>query len=88
MPAKGDVNLSDVVTQADAAKLRGVSRAAISDLIKRGRLTKVDIGGKIFLYRSEVSRFEPQVGGRPPTKKAPPPRKKAPRRKRATRAST
>jgi hypothetical protein len=32
------MNPQDSVSQATAAKLRGVDRAAIADLIKRGRL--------------------------------------------------
>jgi hypothetical protein len=64
------MNLDDLISQADAAGLRGVSRASINELVKRGRLKTVEIGGKIFLYRSEVENFEPQPGGRPPKAKA------------------
>lgn len=59
------MNLDDLISQADAAELRGVSRASINELVKRGRLRSVDIAGKVFLYRSEVKAFEPQSGGRP-----------------------
>jgi excisionase family DNA binding protein len=62
------MDLDDLISQADAAELRGVSRASINELVKRGRLKTVEIGGKIFLYRSEVETFEPQPGGRPSTK--------------------
>jgi excisionase family DNA binding protein len=64
------MNLDDLISQADAAELRGVSRASVNELVKRGRLRTVEIGGKIFLYRSEVEKFEPQPGGRPPKAKA------------------
>jgi hypothetical protein len=63
------MNLDDLISQADAAKLRGVSRASINELVARGRLRSVDIAGKVFLYRSEVKAFEPQSGGRPPKAK-------------------
>ena len=66
------MDLDDLISQADAAELRGVSRASINELVKRGRLRSVEIGGKVFLYRSEVIAFEPQSGGRPPkAEKAP-----------------
>jgi excisionase family DNA binding protein len=55
----------DLITQSEAAKLRGVSTAAISDLIKRGRLHPVEIAGKRLLRRSEVKSFKPEKGGRP-----------------------
>jgi hypothetical protein len=61
--------LLDLISIKDAAELRGVTIEAISDLIRRGRLTPVEIAGKRFLKRSEVTNFEPQKGGRPSTKK-------------------
>jgi hypothetical protein len=62
--------LLDLITQSEAAKLRDVSPEAIADLIKRGRLAVVEVGGKKFLRRSEVLSFKPKRGGRPPIKKA------------------
>ena len=62
------VDLNDLISQAEAAGIRGVSRASINELVKRGRLRTVEIGRKTFLYRSEVLNFEPQVGGRPSKK--------------------
>jgi excisionase family DNA binding protein len=56
---------SELISQTEAADIRGVTRASINELIKRGRLRTVEIGGKRFLYRSEVVNFEPQKGGRP-----------------------
>lgn len=57
---------NDLISQADAAKLRGVSRASINELVTRGRLRTVEIGGKPYLYRKEVENFEPDKGGRKP----------------------
>jgi hypothetical protein len=55
----------DLISQADAAKLRGVSRSSINELVTRGRLKTVEIGGKPYLFRKEVEGFEPDKGGRP-----------------------
>ena len=59
------------ISQADAARIRGVSNQAIADLIKRGRLTSVSIAGRKLLLRSEVEAFvaKPKLG-RPPKKVA------------------
>jgi hypothetical protein len=59
------INLRDLITRTQAAELRGVSRAAIADLIKRGRLHPIDIAGRAFLSRREVESFAPELGGRP-----------------------
>ncbi len=59
-------DLKDLITQAEAARLRGVSREAIYDLVARGRLNVVEIGGKKFVSRSEVMNFEERPVGRPP----------------------
>ena len=57
----GDV--SDLMTVAEAASLRGVSRAAIYELIQRGRLRSVSMFGRVLLYRSEVLTFEKEKPG-------------------------
>jgi excisionase family DNA binding protein len=59
------VDLDDLVTQAEAAKLRGVTREAIYNLVARGRLQTVEIGGQKFVRRSEVLNFEALPAGRP-----------------------
>ena len=61
-PKKKQVDLEDLISQAEAARTRGVSRAAISDLIKRGRLRSVKIAGHLLLFRSEVKAFEDRRG--------------------------
>jgi hypothetical protein len=63
-------NFDDWITQAEAARVRGVSPQGISDLIGRGRLQTLRIGGKTFVRRSEVEGFAPMPGGRPRKKKA------------------
>ncbi len=61
-----DVN--DLITQAEAARIRGVSREAVYGLVARGKLTVVEIGGQKFLKRSEVESYQPEPGGRPATR--------------------
>jgi hypothetical protein len=60
----------DLVRQSSAAKLRGVSPAAIARLISRGRLKTYDVDGVPHVSRSEVLNFEPQTPGPKPKKKA------------------
>jgi len=60
--------LQDLITQAEAARLRGVSREAIYGLVARGKLSVTEIGGQKFLRRSEVENYTPGIGGRPPFK--------------------
>jgi len=60
--------LDDLITQAEAARIRGVSREAIYRLVLRGKLSVVEIGGQKFVRRSEVENYTPEVGGRPPAK--------------------
>jgi predicted XRE-type DNA-binding protein len=63
-------SLDDLITQAEAARLRGVTRSAIGDLVKRGKLKKVQkVGAVLFLSRREVLNYTPEVGGRPAKKK-------------------
>jgi excisionase family DNA binding protein len=56
-------DLADLITPTEAARVRGVTRAAITALIKRGRLNTIEIGGRSFLRRSEVENFEPEKPG-------------------------
>jgi len=70
------IDPDDMITLAEAARIRGVTHEAIRSLVKRGRLKERKIGGKTFLSKREVERFKPNVGGRPPKKPARKPRKK------------
>jgi len=54
------------ISQAEAARLRNVSRQAISLLVKKGRLPVLTIGGRVFVRRKEVEEFTPEPPGRPP----------------------
>ncbi len=59
-------DINDLITQADAARIREVSREAIADLIKRGRLSTVEVAGQKFVRRSEIDNFTTRAAGRPP----------------------
>lgn len=53
-----EIALSDLITVTEAAQLRSVSRAAIHELVQRGRLRSEKMFGRILLYRNEVETFE------------------------------
>jgi hypothetical protein len=57
---------NDLMRQSSAAKLRGVSPAAIAKLISRGRLKAYDIAGVPFVSRREVLDLERQTPGPKP----------------------
>ena len=58
------MNYNDWISQADAARLRGVSRQAIGRLIKRGRLKAAKIAGRLVVRRADVVTFEAEPTGR------------------------
>jgi hypothetical protein len=61
------VKPEDWISQAEAARIRGVSQPAIVNLIRRGRLTTVNMAGRTVVLRSEVENFTARSkGGRPP----------------------
>jgi len=59
-----------MISQADAARIRGVTPQAIAHLIRAGKLRTVTVAGRRLVFRSEVENFKPDVGGRPATKKS------------------
>lgn len=56
--------MDDLISIAEAARLRGVTPSAIRDLIERQRLDVEVVGGRRFVLRSQVLTFKPEVGGR------------------------
>jgi hypothetical protein len=59
---------ADLITQAQAARVRGVSRGAIHELVKRSRIESLRVNGRVMVYRSQVLAFEktktgPKPGG-------------------------
>ena len=57
-------------SQAEAARRRGVSKQAIAALIQRGRLTPVEVAGRIVVLRSEIEGFVARPKFGTPPKKA------------------
>ena len=53
-----DIDMSDLITQSEAAELRGVSLSAIANLVRRGRLDKVERFGKTLVKRSQVQALD------------------------------
>ena len=56
--------VDDLISVAEAARIRNVTHGAIRDLINRGRLSAVEVGGRRFVSRSEVKAYKPEKGGR------------------------
>ena len=59
------IDPADWITQAEAARVRNVTRQAIARLVNNGRLRTLNIGGRSFVNRSDVLAFEPNPPGRP-----------------------
>jgi len=68
------------ISQAEAARVRGVSKQAIANLIRRGRLATIRVAGRTLLLRTEVESFVPQPVGHPPKKE---PRIQKPKQKKS-----
>jgi hypothetical protein len=47
-----------LISQAKAAEMCGVTRAAIQDLVRRRRLRSVEVEGRDLVYVKEVEAFE------------------------------
>lgn len=62
------IDLDDLITQKDAAKIRGVSPQSINYLVKRDKLKTVTIRDRKYLLKSEVKKFKPSPPGRPKKK--------------------
>ena len=50
-----------LISQAKAAEMCGMTRAAIQDLVSRGRLRSVEMEGRDLVYRREVEAFEREL---------------------------
>jgi Helix-turn-helix domain len=53
------------ISQAEAARIRGVSPQAITQLIQKGRFKPLEIGGRLLLRRVEVENYRAKPPGRP-----------------------
>ncbi len=74
----------ELITQSAAATLRGVTLAAINDLVRRGRLRSIERYGKVLVYRADVESFAPVRAGWPKGKA----RKAASTERRASEAAS
>jgi plasmid maintenance system antidote protein VapI len=59
-------NLGEYISQAEAARIRGVTQQAIDNLVKKNRFQTMRIGGRTLLSRSDVEAFQPKMPGRAP----------------------
>jgi excisionase family DNA binding protein len=57
------------ISQTEAARLRGVSRQSIAELVKKNRFKILKIGGKTLLNRSDVEAFQPHSPGPAPKRR-------------------
>ncbi|MEF8758775.1 MAG: helix-turn-helix domain-containing protein [Candidatus Accumulibacter sp. UW25] len=62
------IDLSEWISQAQAARLRGVSRQAIANLVRHQRLGTLDVAGRRLVRRKDILAFEPLQPGRPKEK--------------------
>jgi len=56
--------LSDWISQAEAARLRGTTRQAVAKLVRNGRLSTIMVGGYTFVSRAEILKFQRKMPGR------------------------
>jgi excisionase family DNA binding protein len=56
------------MSQAEAARRRGVTDQTIGSMIRRGRLTTVKVAGRTLVLRSEIESFVARPKGRPAKK--------------------
>jgi predicted DNA-binding transcriptional regulator AlpA len=47
-----------LISQAKAAEMCGMTRAAIHDLVRRGQFRSVEVEGRDLVYLKEVEAFE------------------------------
>jgi hypothetical protein len=46
-----------LISQAKAAEMCGMTRAAIQDLVRRGRFRSIEVEGRDLVYLEEVEEF-------------------------------
>ena len=51
----------ELVTQSEAADIRGMSLAAVNEHVRSGRWRSKTIYGKRLVYRDDVVKFEPKT---------------------------
>ena len=61
--------LSDWISQAEAARLRGCTRQAVAKLVRNGRLRTIEVAGYTLVSREEIMKFRAHPSGRPKSQK-------------------
>ncbi|HZZ15507.1 MAG TPA: hypothetical protein VFE08_06060 [Candidatus Sulfotelmatobacter sp.] len=57
------LDTNEWMSKGDASRARGVSRQAIWELVRRGRLTTHLYKGRVYVSRAEVMAFKPRPRG-------------------------
>ena len=63
--SKITIDTDDWIPILQAAKIRGITRQAISKLVKKKRFRTLLIGGYLLLNRHDVKNYTPENAGRP-----------------------
>ncbi len=58
--------MMELITLDEAARLRGVTRPAISYLVKTGRIRSREMFGRVLVFQSEVMSYKKQKPGPKP----------------------
>lgn len=56
--------LADWISLSEAARLRGVTRQAMSKLVKNGRFRTLNAGGRQLVHRHDVAEYKALIPGR------------------------
>lgn len=51
-------------------RFRFSGASGINQLVQRGALKTIEVGGRRLVFRDEVEKFKPSVGGRPKSKQS------------------
>lgn len=65
------VDPSDWMTQAEAARLRRVSRQAINQLVRMGRVRTLVVGRRVLVNAEDIKNYEPVKPGPKASEKPP-----------------
>ena len=69
MTSNKSENVDEYISQAEAARIRNVSRQAVADLVKRARVSTITVAGRVLVRRSDIADFVSMPNkGRPPKK--------------------
>jgi biotin operon repressor len=58
---QADVAGEPLISQEKAAELCGMTRAAINNMVRRGRLNSIEVEGRHLIYYKEVEALEAET---------------------------